>query len=205
MTKINTFLLENALSIATNPCIPQDFWLNWPRLRTRLDSGQGLTRHPLSEVQTALGSFSLLEDADGDHAWVLRGDANAAHVFADSESCSALDSLHPNPEHMFWFEYNFLYVLATQGRAQKSALGDHTAEGDRQRARFYAVSEAGRLAYAKNVAEYLLFLAETTGMASDGACSTARAKLASYETSAALLVDIAPLAPTRATMKCSRH
>ena len=116
-------------------------------------------------------------------------------VFGDFVSCSvALDALQPNPEHMFWFEYNFLYVLAARGRAQKAALGDHTRAGYRQRARFYAVSEPGRLAYAKNVAEYLVFLAETTGMASAQACSSARAQLARYETLAALLADIAPRA-----------
>ena len=46
---------------------------------------------------------------------------------------------------MFWFEYNFLYVLAADGRAEKAALGDHTPAGYRQRARFYAISDEGRL------------------------------------------------------------
>ena len=114
-------------------------------------------------------------------------------VFGDHGSCTAaLATLSPNPDHMFWFEYNFLYVLAAEGKAAKSALGDHTKSGYTQRARFYAVSDEGRLRYAKNVAEYLLFLAETTGMAGPQACELARAKLARYKAYADLLADIAP-------------
>ena len=93
---------------------------------------------------------------------------------------------------MFWYEYNFLYVLAAEGSAAKSALGDHTKSGYAQRARFYAVSDEGRLAYAKNVASYLLFLAETTGMAGAAACEAARAKLGRYAAYTELLADIAP-------------
>ena len=125
----------------------------------------------------------------------LHSERLSTDVFGDFVSCSvALDALHPNPEHMFWFEYNFLFVLAAEGRAHKSALGDHSPLGYRQRARFYAVSEPGRLAYAKNVAEYLIFLAETTGMASERGCAVARAKLAAYRSYAAFLADIAPRA-----------
>jgi hypothetical protein len=86
---------------------------------------------------------------------------------------------------MFWFEYNFLYVLAADGRAEKSALGDHTAAGYRQRARFYAISEEGRLGFAKNIAAYLLFLAENTGLAPAARVAEARAKLESTPTLAA--------------------
>ena len=125
----------------------------------------------------------------------LHSERLSSDVFGDFVSCSvALDALRPNPEHMFWFEYNFLYVLAAEGRAHKSALGDHTPLGYRQRARFYALSEPGRLAYAKNVAEYLVFLAESTGMAGERECAAARAKLASYRSYAAFLADIAPRA-----------
>jgi hypothetical protein len=114
-------------------------------------------------------------------------------VFGDRASCTAaLASLRPNADHMFWFEYNFLYVLAAEGKASKAALGDHSKSGYDQRARFYAVSPEGQLGYAKNVAEYLLFLAETTGMAGPQACELARAKLARYRTYPELLADIAP-------------
>ena len=114
-------------------------------------------------------------------------------MFGDIVSCkAALGTLNPSPEHMFWFEYNFLFVLAAGGSAEKSALGDHTEAGYRQRARFYAVSEEGRLRYAKNVAEYLCFLAETTGMAASEACARALARLAAYQSYPELLADIAP-------------
>ena len=72
---------------------------------------------------------------------------------------------------MFWFEYNFLYVLAGGGRAEKSALGDHSPAGYRQRARFYSISDEARLNFAKHVATYIVFLAEHTGLASRERCS----------------------------------
>ena len=64
---------------------------------------------------------------------------------------------------MFWFEYNFLFILAAGG-PEKSALGDHTEAGYRQRARFYSISDEARLRYARHVAGYILFLAEETGL-----------------------------------------
>ena len=90
-------------------------------------------------------------------------------VFGSPAACrSALESLPASPDHMFWFEYNFLYVLAAGGRAEKAALGDHTPAGYAQRSRFYAVSAEGRLNYARNVARYIVFLAETTGLGAAG-------------------------------------
>jgi hypothetical protein len=126
-------------------------------------------------------------------AHALELEKRPTDVFQSPEECAhALDALTPSPDHMFWFEYNFLFVLAAEGRADKSALGDHGRAGYRQRARFYAVSPAGRLAYAKNVAEYLCFLAETTGQSTPAACERARKKLAAYATYDALVADIAP-------------
>ena len=105
--------------------------------------------------------------------------ADEAAIFATPASArTAIEALAPSPEHMFWFEYNFLHVLAADGRADKAALGDHTAAGYRQRARFYAISEEGRLGFAKNIASYLLFLAENTGLAPAARVAEARARLA---------------------------
>jgi len=87
----------------------------------------------------------------------------------------ALEALPPSPDHMFWFEYNFLHVLAAGGST--SRLGDHGPAGYAQRARFYAVSPQARLAFARNVAGYILFVAETTGLASSAAVAAARRKL----------------------------
>ncbi len=112
-------------------------------------------------------------------------------VFANPTATrAALESLTPSPEHMFWFEYNFLFVLAAHGRAEKAALGDHTPAGYRQRARFYGVSEEGRLHFAKNIASYIVFLAENTGLAPAAACAAARKLLAAYTTLDAMLNDI---------------
>jgi hypothetical protein len=93
---------------------------------------------------------------------------------------------------MFWFEYNFLYVLAAGGSAEKSALGDHTSAGYAQRARFYSISAEGCLNYARNVALYILFLAENTGLAGSTSCASARALLAGYTTLSQMVADIAP-------------
>ncbi|MFM8334344.1 MAG: tagaturonate epimerase family protein, partial [Opitutaceae bacterium] len=122
----------------------------------------------------------------------LAKSGRGVEVFANpTVTRAALESLPPSPEHMFWFEYNFLFVLAGGGRAEKAALGDHTPAGYRQRARFYAISAEGRLNYARNVAAYLIFLAENTGLASAATCAAARARLERHASLEALLEDIA--------------
>lgn len=125
----------------------------------------------------------------------LESEKRNTDVFADAATCgAALAVLTPNPDHMFWFEYNFLYVLAAEGRSDKASLGDHTPAGYRQRARFYAISPEGQLRYAKNVALYLLFLAETTGQATALACHTAREQLQHLHSYEQFLGSIAPSA-----------
>ena len=112
-------------------------------------------------------------------------------VFANpTVTRAALESLPPSPDHMFWFEYNFLYVLAGDGRATKAALGDHTPAGYRQRARFYRVSNEGRLNFARNIASYIVFLAENTGLAPAATCAAARTLLARYASLDEMLNDI---------------
>ena len=121
----------------------------------------------------------------------LAKSGRGTEVFANPTATrAALESLPASPEHMFWFEYNFLYVLAARGRAEKPALGDHTLAGYRQRARFYAISDEGRLHFAKNVASYIVFLAEHTGLAPAATCAAARTLLARYTTLADMLNDI---------------
>ncbi|MEY4489806.1 MAG: hypothetical protein RIQ79_2314 [Verrucomicrobiota bacterium] len=124
--------------------------------------------------------------------------ASEQAVFASASSArQAVEALPPSPEHMFWFEYNFLYVLAAEGRAEKTALGDHTAFGYRQRARFYAISAEGRLGFAKNIAAYLLFLAENTGLATPSCVAAARAELAATTSLEAFHAAIGPGASVR--------
>jgi hypothetical protein len=109
---------------------------------------------------------------------------------SDAATRKAIEALPPSPDHMFWFEYNFLCVLAADGRAEKSALGDHSPAGYRQRARFYTISDEGRLNFAKNIASYLVFLAENTGLASKERCAGARTLLVKYTTLDQMLGDI---------------
>jgi hypothetical protein len=108
-----------------------------------------------------------------------------SEVFASPASCrAAVEALAPSPEHMFFFEYNFLFVLAAGGRAQKAALGDHSPAGYAQRARFYSISPEARLLYAKGVAAYIVFLAENTGLVSRERCAGAGrllARIGSYD------------------------
>jgi hypothetical protein len=112
-------------------------------------------------------------------------------VFASAGACrEAIEALPRSPDHMFFFEYNFLYVLAAGGQPAKAALGDHTPAGYRQRARFYRISPEARLLYARNVAGYLLFLAEHTGLAPQARCAASRKLLEGYATYDAMLDDI---------------
>ncbi len=112
-------------------------------------------------------------------------------IFASPVICrAALEALPPSAEHMIFFEYNFLYVLAARGKPEKSALGDHTATGYAQRARFYAVSAETRLRFSKRIAAYLIFLAEHTGLATQERCAATRKLLESYTTLEAMFGDI---------------
>jgi len=121
----------------------------------------------------------------------LAGAGKSVDVFASSSATrAALEALAPSAEHMFFFEYNFLYVLAAGGRPEKSALGDHTPAGYAQRARFYAVSPEARLLFSKRIAAYLIFLAENTGLASKVRCAAAGKLLASYASLDAMLADV---------------
>jgi hypothetical protein len=102
----------------------------------------------------------------------------ADEAFESESACRAiLGALEPSPDDFFWFEYNFLFVLAADGSSEKASLGDHSATGYRQRSRFYKISDEGRLLYAQRVAEYILFLAENTGIAPVDACHRAREEL----------------------------
>jgi hypothetical protein len=93
-------------------------------------------------------------------------------VFGSQAACrAAVEALAPSPEHMFFFEYNFLFVLASGGRAEKSALGDHSPAGYAQRARFYGISPQARLLYSRGVAAYIVFLAEHTGLVAAERCA----------------------------------
>jgi hypothetical protein len=119
------------------------------------------------------------------------GPIEIERVFVSPEACRALvEALPPSPDHMFFFEYNFLYVLAAGGRADKRALGDHSPAGYAQRARFYAIGPDARLRYLKGVAGYIVFLAEHTALAAPARVAAARRRLDSCGSLAEMLAGI---------------
>jgi hypothetical protein len=112
-------------------------------------------------------------------------------LFDSPSSCRrAVEALPPSPDHMFFFEYNFLYVLAAGGRPDKTSLGDHSPAGYAQRARFYSISQEAKLNFSKAVAHYIVFLAATTGLVEPNRCATAGARLDHYTSLEEMLGDI---------------
>jgi len=175
-----TYEMGRALFASKNAA-DQALWKDWYKFTVEL---------------AIAGSFSTdLTEQKMARVFVTDALSKANHqtdVFANpTVTRLAIESLSASPEHMFWFEYNFLHVLAAGGKPVKSALGDHTPAGYQQRARFYTISDEGRLNYAKNVARYIVFLAANTGLAAATTCAAATAKLDGYTTLDALLADIA--------------
>eukprot|EP01048_Picozoa_sp_COSAG05_P009654 COSAG05_NODE_805_length_7205_cov_12.164650_2_plen_217_part_00 len=55
--------------------------------------------------------------------------AGEEEVFSSAAACTAaLEALTPSPDHMLWFEYNFLFVLCADGEADPAKMGSHTAK-----------------------------------------------------------------------------
>lgn len=174
-----TYEMGRAVFASRNP-MDQALWRDWYRFTLEL-ALKGAYSADATEQKMARSFISDALGKCGKSTDVFGGEAATR---------AALEALPPSPEHMFWFEYNFLYVLAGDGRAEKAALGDHSPAGYRQRARFYSVSDEARLNYAKNVAAYLIFLAENTGLASKERCSAAAKLLAGYTTMESFLAGI---------------
>lgn len=174
-----TYEMGRALFASGNPA-DQLLWRDWYKFTLEL---------------ALVGAYST-DATEQKFARIFIADALAKsghgfEVFSSSDVVrAALESLQASPEHMFWFEYNFLHVLAADGRPDKLALGDHTPAGYRQRARFYTISDEGRLNFAKNIATYIVFLAQNTGLAPTAVCAAAEAKLIRYASLAAMLDDI---------------
>lgn len=174
-----TYEMGRALFASKNPA-DQALWRDWYRFTVEL---------------AVAGSFSA-DATEQKMARVFVTDAlskagRGVDVFSSpAVTRAAIESLPASPDHMFWFEYNFLHVMAGGGRAEKAALGDHTPAGYRQRARFYSISEEGRLNFAKNIARYIIFLAENTGLASVATCGAASKLLDRYTSLHDMLNDI---------------
>ena len=165
-----TYEMGVALYNSSDP-YDQKLWRDWYDFTVDLASN-GCFAEDETERKMAREFVGLTIDAE-----------SCEKAFSSHQDCLAiLKALEPSPEHFFWFEYNFLYVLAAEGRADKDSLGDHTAKGYEQRKRFYSISDQGRLLYAKKVAEYILFLAENTGLVSSANCENARVELNEIKT-----------------------
>jgi hypothetical protein len=179
-----SYELGRALHASSDPS-DQAFWQQWYSFTQQLSLNSAFSTDNETEAKMAREFITATLEYEG---------ASTAGVFDSRDNCiRAMTALEPNPEHILWFEYNFLFVLAAGGLAEKVALGDHSPAGYRQRARFYGgISDEGRLNFAKRIAAYIIFLAETCGMSTKENCAQASAKLEKYATYGALLDDIAP-------------
>jgi len=175
-----TYEMGRALAASSNPA-DHALWLDWYRFSVDMAVAGSFSPDETERKMARLFVTEALATAK----------APSAGVFDSPEALRiALEKLPPSTEYMTFFEYNFLYVLAGNGRADKQSLGDHTPAGYTQRARFYAISPEGRLLYAQNVADYLIFLAENTGLVSPARCAEARRKLKATQTYAEFLAGI---------------
>jgi hypothetical protein len=173
-----TYEMGVALSRSKDPN-DQALWKDWYAFTVKLAS-KGCFAEDETERKMAREFVRLTIGDQADEA------------FESQSACLAiLGALEPSPEDFFWFEYNFLFVLAAFGSSKKESLGDHSAAGYRQRSRFYSISAEGRLLYAQRVAEYILFLAETTGISTSQTCDRAREELQSFASFEEFLKSIA--------------
>jgi hypothetical protein len=176
-----TYEFARALAASDDPG-DRALWLDWHAFTRRLAVAGAYAADPVERA--AARSFVLA---------ALPGHPDPEAVFAaEGALTAALAALPPSPDHMFFFEYNFLFLLAAGGSAAKQHLGDHGPGGYRQRARFYAVSPQTRLRFAKNIAAYLIFLCRETGLAGPEAAAAAAARLDRFAALGDLLGDIAP-------------
>ena len=188
-----TYEMGVAISQSRNPA-DAALWRDWYKFTVDMSVAGAFSADATEQKMARIFVTTSLRDggaatsprAHGGVAVAPEGD-----VFASPATCrAALEALPPSAEHMIFFEYNFLYVLAAGGRPEKSALGDHTPAGYQQRARFYAVSAETRLLFSKRIAAYLIFLAENTGLATRERCVATSKLLNSYTTLEAMLNDI---------------
>jgi len=208
-----TYEMGRALFQSSNSS-DQAFWREWYDWTVQIAVNSAVQTSNLDEQEKArtfiVASFpevmaaqAALNDCNTEPEKVLAKAALAAAeakvqegLFDSKEACVAgIGAIEggPHPDHMLWFEYNFLYVLAAGGSSEKAALGSHTPAGFQQRSRFYgSISDEGQLNYAKLTAQYIIFLARHTRLVTDAVCDAAEAKLATYATYAELLADIKP-------------
>ena len=132
-----TYEMGVALSTSKNPA-DAALWRDWYRFTIDMAIDGAFSSDATEQkMARAFMSTSLA---------TIRGRRALGNLFDSPASClRALEALPPSPEYMFFFEYNFLFVLAAGGRPDKTALGDHSPAGYAQRARFYSISPEARL------------------------------------------------------------
>jgi hypothetical protein len=138
-----TYEMGRALFASANAA-DQALWRDWYRFTLEL---------------AILGAFSA-DATEQKMARVFIADAltkcgRGTEVFANpTVTRSALESLPPSPEHMFWFEYNFLHVLAAGGRADAArARADHHDRRGIDEERAARMRQPGREALGRAVLE----------------------------------------------------
>jgi len=182
-----TYEMGVALAASRDP-VDAALWRDWYRFTIDLAV---IGAFSANEAEQRMAR-TFISDALGKNSASAATLAKSDPFASPDATRRAISALPPSPDHMFFFEYNFLFVLAAGGRADKSALGDHSPAGYAQRARFYGISPEGRLRYAQRTAAYILFLAENTGLAPAPLCAAARARLDGYTRLEEMLADIAP-------------
>jgi len=176
-----TYEMGAALASSKNPA-DAALWRDWYRFTLEMALAGAFSSDATEQRMARLFVTTSLDR-----------NANEA-VFASPSACrAALEARPASPDHMFFFEYNFLYVLAAGGRPEKAALGDHSPAGYAQRARFYAISSEARLNFAKAIAKYIIFLAENIGLATPARCAKAVGLLERYTSLDQMLADISPV------------
>lgn len=177
------YTYEMGVALASSKT-PQDaaLWRDWYRFTLEMALAGAFSSDATEQKMARVFITTSIAGAGG---------RAADTIFASPDTCRrAVEALPASPNHMFFFEYNFLYVLAAEGRPEKTALGDHSPAGYAQRARFYAISLEARLNFAKAVARYLIFLADHTGLATRDRCSSASVRLEHYTSFDQLFEDI---------------
>jgi hypothetical protein len=171
---------EMGVALATSrDARDQRLWRDWYAFTKKLAADSAFSANEIRRKSAREFITQSLESAGQDTTGIFEGAANLER---------ALATLSPSPDHTFWLEYNFLFVLAAEGSTTR--LGDHGPAGYQQRARFYGISDEGRLLFAKNVARYIIFLAESTGLCPAAPIKSARDRLDAIKTYAELVGDI---------------
>jgi hypothetical protein len=134
---------------ASKNAADQALWRDWYRFTLEL---------------ALLGAFSA-DATEQKMARVFITDALAAGkarrttcLPAPAATRGALEALPPPGPHVL-VRVQFPLRARRRRPAEKAALGDHTPAGYQQRARFYAISDEGRLQLRQERRRYIVFLA----------------------------------------------